>query len=197
MGRVSNSFKSQIGRDAGKVVSNVLFGDKHATPYRRAASKGEAGQRVSNNAELEKRKLEIQEENLKKKDLYALDKAVIEAVDRVIATPLPDNEKEILKLANDLEVQLEANDWFDVSGNAKEEAKIRNKYPDAVLKKYEQCLTELKFSGANPDRLKFLNEKLAKYKSKRRKARTKNTRQIILIIIILIVVCLILLAIGD
>lgn len=197
MGRVSNSFKSQIGRDAGKVVSNVLFGDKHATPYRRAASKGETGKGSKNNAELEKRKLEIHEENLKKKDLYALDKAVIEAVDRVIATPLPDNEKDILKLANDLEVQLEANDWFDVSGNEKEEAKVRNKYPDAVLKKYEQCLMELKFSGANPERMKFLNDKLAKYKRKRRKARTKNTRQIILIFIVLIVACLILLAIGD
>ena len=34
MGKISNSFKGQIGRDAGKVFSNLLWGDKHATPHR-------------------------------------------------------------------------------------------------------------------------------------------------------------------
>ena len=35
MGKVFNSFKGQIGRDAGKVFSNIVWGDKHSAPYRR------------------------------------------------------------------------------------------------------------------------------------------------------------------
>lgn len=33
------SAKNQVGRDLGKVISNAVFGDKHASVYRRAQSK--------------------------------------------------------------------------------------------------------------------------------------------------------------
>lgn len=36
---IIRSFTRQIGRDAGKVVTNKMFGDKHAAPYRRINSK--------------------------------------------------------------------------------------------------------------------------------------------------------------
>jgi hypothetical protein len=36
------SAKNQVGRDLGKVVSNFVFGDKHASVYRRAQSKSQA-----------------------------------------------------------------------------------------------------------------------------------------------------------
>lgn len=35
MGIIDNSFKRELGKNAGKMVSNMLFGDSHSTPYRR------------------------------------------------------------------------------------------------------------------------------------------------------------------
>lgn len=159
MGRTSESFKGQIGRDAGKVVSNFLFGDKHATPYRRVEA--------DKKAEIEDRKMKLQEENVRNQDIYALDAAVINAVDQVISAQIPDNEKDILSLLNELEIQLEVNKWQNVLGEQRAFSKIRNKYPDAVLKKYEQCLAELKYIGTNEDRLKDLNKKISKFRFKR------------------------------
>jgi len=36
---VFNSFKGQIGRDAGRVFSNFIWKDKHASVYRRAENR--------------------------------------------------------------------------------------------------------------------------------------------------------------
>ena len=38
MGIIENSFKRELGKNAGKMVSNMIFGDKHSTPYRRVHS---------------------------------------------------------------------------------------------------------------------------------------------------------------
>ena len=34
MGKFEDSFKRQVSRDTGKFVSNLIFGNKHATPIR-------------------------------------------------------------------------------------------------------------------------------------------------------------------
>ena len=34
MGKFEDSFKRQVRRDTGKFVSNLIFGNKHATPMR-------------------------------------------------------------------------------------------------------------------------------------------------------------------
>lgn len=33
MGKFEDSFKRQVGRDTGKFVSNLIFGDKHSRLY--------------------------------------------------------------------------------------------------------------------------------------------------------------------
>lgn len=38
MGIIENSFKRELGKNTGKMVSNMIFGDKHSTPYRRVHS---------------------------------------------------------------------------------------------------------------------------------------------------------------
>jgi len=38
MGETSNAFSREIGKNAGKALSNFLFGDSHSTPYRRVHS---------------------------------------------------------------------------------------------------------------------------------------------------------------
>lgn len=158
MSKMYDSLKRQVGRDAGKVVSNFVFGDSHSTPHRNVNSQNRA-----NANELNQKKLEFQQQDLKQKDLYLLDDAVINAINQVIAIEIPNNEKEIIKLLQELEIQLKVNKWLPIH---KEEnaPRIRNKYPDAVLTKYEQCLYELKDTDCNEERLKMATKTLSKYK---------------------------------
>lgn len=157
MSKMYDSFIRQFGRDAGKVVSNLFFGDSHSTPHRNINSQNSA-----NVDELNQKKLEIQQQEFKQKDLYLLDNAVINAVNQVIAINIPNNEKEIFKVINELEIQLKVNKWLPFHKG--EVAKIRNKYPDAVLTKYEQCVFELKFIECSTERLNLTTKNLSKYK---------------------------------
>ena len=42
MGTLGNAFKRELGKNTGKFVSNVIFGDGHSTPYRRVDKAREA-----------------------------------------------------------------------------------------------------------------------------------------------------------
>jgi len=126
MGKVSDSFKRQIGRDAGKVVSNIIFGDKHSTPYRRVESKKQK-------AELEDKKMKIIQEKAENDDLYALDRAVNSSVDQIVAIQMPDNERAIVNLLNSLETLLESNSWEPEKD--KEKKKLKRKSASGCWRK--------------------------------------------------------------
>ncbi len=164
MGKTSDSFKRQIGRDAGKVVSNFLFGDKHATPFRRANS---LDKKESQN---QRKAVELKE----KQNLHSIDSAVIGAIDQVISLQIPQNENEIVNILNGFDVQLKASKWQETNGDDEEEIKIRNKYPDAVLEKYKQCVKESEFINANENRIEFYKKKLKKHKRSRFFAKNKT-----------------------
>jgi len=157
MSKLYDSLKRQVGRDAGKVISNFVFGDSHSTPHRNTNS-----QSRTNVSELNQKRLEFQQHEIKQKDLYLIDNAVINAVNQVISIDIPNNEKEIVKILQELEIQLKVNKWSSIHKG--ETAKIRNKFPDAVLTKYEQCVYELKYSECNEDRLMLATKTLSKYK---------------------------------
>jgi len=185
MGKVSDSFKRQIGRDAGKVASNLLFGDKHSTPFRRVDSQAKKRQ-----TELEEKRMKIIQEKAENDDLYALDRAVNLAVDQVVAIQIPDNEKAVINLINNLETLLESNNWEPVKDREKKKAKIRNKYPDAVLIKFEQSLRELTFLNANAERISFYQKRFEKYKRNQKKAKRAGIRQTIIVVSIMLILFL-------
>lgn len=161
MSKTFDSLKRQVGRDAGKVVSNFVFGDKHSTPHRNTNIQT----RVKIN-EMNQQKLDFDQQNLKQKDLYLLDDAVINAINKVVAIDIPNDEKEIVKILQELEIQLKVNKWLPIHKELNA-PKIRNKYPDAVLTKYEQCVYELKYINCNEERLKIATKKLSNYKKLR------------------------------
>ncbi len=173
MSKTLDALKRQVGRDAGKVVSNFMFGNSHSTPHR------------NTNAENTNKKLEFEQQGLKQKDLYLLDGAVINAVNQVISIDIPDNEKEIIKVLQELEIQLKVNKWTSIHNG--EISKIRNKYPDAVLTKYEQCVYELTFLDCNQNRLKLVSKILSKYK----RLRFFNKYKLFIAIFILLVLFII------
>lgn len=152
MGDFFSSLKRQVGRDTGKVISNSIFGDAHSTPHRNVNRK---------KILLHQKALEFQHADVDKKDLYQVDSAVINAVDQVISLEIT-TEKEIISVSQTLEIQLRVNKWIPIHKG--DLALIRNKYPDAVLKKYEQCTIELSFLNPEHHRLDLMQKTLKKYR---------------------------------
>ncbi len=128
-GIFGKSFKREVGKNTGKLVSNVLFGDKWSTPHRIAVEKAKA-------------KTEREQQRKDNEQLYAVDAAVLENVDKVAAFRLSDDKESLLDQLSELTVQLSANKYHDLEDD--DEAKIRNKFNDALMEKYKQALVRLK-----------------------------------------------------
>ena len=105
MGTFGKSFTREMGKNTGKVVSNVLFGDWHSTPYRRVGAtqyreprKTQAELRHEQRmeqieAEERLRLTQIQEQNKmkQKEQLLLIDTAVLQNIDN--GTQQNDDEK--------------------------------------------------------------------------------------------------------
>lgn len=128
MGTIGNAIKKEIGKNTGKVVSNILFGDMHSTPYRRA-----------NSAKTKAAEAKIERQN--KEQLFTIDSAVLENIDAVASYRISNDIDELLHQLSELSVQLKANKWSETANS--EEAKIRNKFCDALFEKYKQSLRKL------------------------------------------------------
>ena len=136
MGRIGNSFQREIGKNAGKAVSNFIFGDSHSTPYRRVDQE----RKVS----IAERKADAEIKRQERADLNLLDSAVLKNVDIVLQTTIPQNETEFANLMSIWSAQLENIKWSYWS----KEGRIRNQFPNALLSKYRQCLLVLR--SVNP-----------------------------------------------
>lgn len=182
MGAFGNSLKRELGKNTGKFISNVVFGDMHSTPYRRVDARrkavseariaeAEARRRVEEvkkEAKLEEARMRLEEaheraELERKNQLYAIDSAVIKNIDTLNSQPIPSNKEGLLQMLSELSVLLKANKWQTDS----DEAEIRNKYTDALLEKYTHCVRELEFMDANEPHLKYYKGVASKAKRSR------------------------------
>ncbi len=142
MGRIFNSFKSQVGRDTGKVVSNLLWGDKHATPYRRAEML------KNKKIELEKHQIEVEKEDKEQKILLEkqakeeqaisqLRQLVQAGISQIESQDIPSDRDSLVNMLNKLILLLESHP-FKLSFD--EEAKINNLYSRVIYVKFTQCM---------------------------------------------------------
>ena len=157
------SAKNQVGRDFGKVVSNFVFGDKHASVYRRAQSKSQAKL-----AETRAKESEQVIEQRHQEEIYRLDRAVIGNVDKVLATQIPANPNEICNLMDLMHSQVEINGWkpIPLSDDA-DKNRIYNKYTEACYNKFCQCIQRLQLNGASPEVIAHYNKIKKKLRLKR------------------------------
>ena len=100
MGSFGNSLKRELGKNTGKFISNVVFGDMHSTPYRRVDARRQAARdarlaevearrrvaEVKKEAKLEEARMRLKEaheraELERKNQLYAVDGAVLRNID--------------------------------------------------------------------------------------------------------------------
>lgn len=166
-----NSFKGQIGRDTGKVISNFLWGDKHASVYRRAQSRNSARIQEDKHAEEFERLIENQK-------IEKVQRFVDKGVTKVISMKIPQKKELIIEMLQELTVMLIANTWGPVY---KDEFKITNKYSDAILAKFEQALFALKVKYPNEFENIYYEKQFDDFYKIRRK---KKYTEIVLIAIV-------------
>ena len=179
MGKFGDSFKREVGKNTGKFVSNLVFGDKHSTPYRRVDGGGsssvraEAAQaraeaaRIQAAALEEKTRAEIEKQE--KDDLNILDGAVLKNVDIVLQTPIPQDEAGLVNLMSIWSAQLSGSKWDYMSA----EGKIRNQFPDALMEKYKQCTLVLKSIAPTHAMIQYYDNVLTEASNRREKAQKK------------------------
>lgn len=139
MGRIGNSFKREIGKNAGKAVSNLIFGDSHSTPYRRVDSNNRERRTA-----IAERNAAAKIERERKADLNNLNAAVLRNADIVLQTNIPTDEKELVDLLSMWSAQLGTTKWRYSS----KEGRIHNQYSNALYDKY--CQTLIMFKSKYP-----------------------------------------------
>ena len=144
-----SSLKGQLGRDTGRLISNKVYGNRHATKYQRVDN----SKTIAKNLKLEKKyELELleQEKNseinfLKKKEEIKdfQDKKVFvdQNLKKIIGMKVPNSKDGIIDNLHSLSVEITSNKWKDSEDDIN---KISNVYTDALFKKYEQHLVTLK-----------------------------------------------------
>lgn len=174
MGIIEDSFKKELGKNTGKFVSNLVFGDKHSTPYRRVGSseaqeaRAEAAriraEAAQAKADAIAREHEVRAEIEEKNHLNSLDAAVLANVDKVIAMPFSEDTNELAHQLSGLAIQLSTNSFS--KKNAEE--KIRAKYTEAVFQKFDQGLQILLAKDPYNPNMDYLWNAFIKAKKKKR-----------------------------
>lgn len=194
MGTLGNAFKRELGKNTGKFVSNVIFGDGHSTPYRRVDKARETNananlqmaeaRKTNANARLQmaEARMEIAEAQAqearerskreRKNQIYAVDSAVLENIDLLNSQAIPTDKQELLQFLSVLAVQLKATPWLDESRD--DEAKIRNKYTNALLEKFRLSVYELETTAPDDPHLQMYKELLSQSNKKRFLAKHKR-----------------------
>ena len=179
MGKFGDSIKREIGKNTGKFFSNLVFGDKHSTPYRRVSDA------------VQKQRIQAQIEKKERDDLNILDGAVLKNADIVLQTPIPHDEEGLVYLMSIWSAQLSGCKWDYES----DEGKIRNQYPDALLEKYKQCSLMLKSVAPANAMMSYYDNILAQATKRRLRAKTKTLRMFAIYFAVLaamIIICIIL-----
>ena len=164
MSLFGKSFEREIGKNTGKWVSNVIFGDRHATPYRRAESRqNQRREREENLHEQKLNQINFENKLRQKEQLFAIDGAVIQNVDKITALKIPNDLEQILNFMSELSIQIKTSKWHSND----DEGRIRNKYNEAILEKYNQAILRLKSIDPNNYQLEYFEKIIKRFRTKR------------------------------
>lgn len=166
-----NSLKGQVGRDSGRVISNTIFGNKHATKYQRVDAQNtranlkaqrehelEILEQEQLNSDNEYRQLQLRENNQK------LQKEIA----NIISVKVPQKKESLIDALNELTMMIAANPWKSI---IQPENKYSNNYSDVVLKKYEQCLFSFKTKFPKEGEIIYYENEFSRLKKERIKGK--------------------------
>lgn len=144
-----SSLNGQLGRDTGRVISNKVYGNRHATKYQRVDNSKTIAKNIKREQKYELELLEKEKNNeidfLKKKEeirnIQEKKVFVDQNLKKIIGMKVPNSKDGIIENLHSLSVEITSNKWKD---SEDEINKISNIYTDALFKKYEQHLVTLK-----------------------------------------------------
>ena len=144
-----SSLKGQLGRDTGRVISNKVYGNRHATKYQRVDNSKTIAKNIKREQKYELELLEkeknIEIDFLKQKEeiknIQDKKTFVDQNLKEIIGMKVPDSKDRIIENLHSLSIEITSNKWKD---SEDEINKISNVYTDALFKKYEQHLVTLK-----------------------------------------------------
>ena len=144
-----SSLKGQLGRDTGRLISNKIYGNRHATKYQRVDDSKNIAKNLKLEQEYELELLEkeknIEIDFLKQKEeiknIQDKKTFVDQNLKEIIGMKVPDSKDRIIENLHSLSIEITSNKWKD---SEDEINKISNVYTDALFKKYEQHLIALK-----------------------------------------------------
>ncbi len=144
-----SSLKGQLGRDTGRLISNKVYGNRHATKYQRVDN----SKTIAKNLKLEQKyELELLEKEKNNEIDFLIQKEEIKNIQdkkafvdqnlkKIIGMKVPSSKDGIIDNLHSLSVEITSNKWKDSDNEIN---KISNIYTDALFKKYEQHLVTLK-----------------------------------------------------
>ena len=173
---------------------NVIFGDRHSTPYRRVGSTQYREPRRRTQAELkyeiESQRIEAENKRLEKEQKLLIDSAVLQNIDTLSSIKVSNNSEQIVDLLLELSIQVKTNKWHE----SDEEGKIRNNYNEALLEKYNQALIRLKSIDPNNSQIEYFEKNIKSFKRKR--FLKKNQSFLIFASLVFVVLCMYLIEKG-
>lgn len=145
MGKTKDSFDREIGKNAGKVVSNLLFGNSHATPVRlirdAKIDRIQEQQRIENELLEKKQKLEIRQEERTKIGEITLD--IDSKISTILNMQFPTTENDLVIMMNDLKSYIYVHGWKSFIGMNSfngQQNRLSNKLSNVILRKFNQGL---------------------------------------------------------
>ena len=146
MGKTTDSFNRELGKNTGKAVSNFLFGNSHATPVKLVreakVERIQEQQRLQRNLLEEKQRLEIKQQEQYK--IGEIGQDTESKVSTILNMQFPTTETEFIVLMNDLKSHLYVHGWkslFGLDSFSGKKNRINNKLSNVIFKKFKQGLS--------------------------------------------------------
>jgi hypothetical protein len=159
------SIKREVGRNTGKVISNMFFGDRHSTPHRFITSRNKSKKNRELSQKDRAKLLEIDRINLENKlktnfvkteheldlerkkfqRINILEGEIAEEIKFLSEVNSPSKESDLIEFIDSLDFKLSAGSWKNVIGDdsEKKENILQNKLMEAYFTKYKVSLRKL------------------------------------------------------
>lgn len=183
-----NSLKGQVGRDTGRVISNTIFGDKHATKYQRVnAQNTKANLKAQRDYELEILEQEQQnsDNEFKQLQLRENNSRLQKEIANIISVKIPQKKEDLMEALNELSMMIYANPWKNI---LEPDNKSSNNYSDVVVKKYEQCLFSLKTKFPKEREIIYYESQLKKFKKESIKGKILSPQIIFILLAVAFII---------
>ena len=145
MGKTGDSFDRELGKNAGKAVSNLLFGNMHATPIR--LIRDAKIDRIEEQQKVERELLEKQQQyEIKQQERTIIGELTLDIdskISAILNLQFPTTENEFIVIMNELKSYIYVHGWKSFIGLNSfngQQNRLNNKLSNVIFRKFNQGL---------------------------------------------------------